>query len=80
VGGGQRQRRDFHTRRAKLVMTERIKGGLRGFLHALDALLDPDKPEPERHEFRPSQHGSDKRARALAQHRRERASSKRSPF
>jgi len=67
-------------RRARLIVTERIRGGLRGFMSALDAFLDPDCPEPERTDYRPSQHGSDRRARQIAAHRRAREAAKRTPF
>lgn len=75
-----RPRRHARRRPARVIVTERIRGGLRGFLNAVDAWLDPDCPEPERTDFRPSQQGSDRRARQLASHRRGKAAGKRSPF
>jgi len=66
-------------RRARLTIAARIRGGLRGFLAALDAAMDPDLPEPDGHHFRLSLSAADRRERDRRNRRSDKAAD-RLPF
>lgn len=67
-------------RHARLAMTKRLQGGLRGFLAALDRALDPDAPEICEERPFTSLSAADIRATNLREHRRAKKASRRSMF
>lgn len=81
MSGRDRQQRFYPPKRARLVMSVRVRGGFRGILAAIEAAwLDPEDPNlPEDDRFIPHT-ASERRAVELRIHRRAKKLAKRDPF